>query len=799
MGTLWESAKTIYTYVEQSGISVEDLDIQVHVYTFPMTKDFLTYCKENDYTFHATKGSGDDVDILMSYPHYDFTYTDIDSLEWVTNCTEETKFSVGTCASAGFNFSIFSEKYLDDGTEVNYEDISFKAAVVIPVYDFSYGDTLIAQKQLGIFHVTEYEKEAGMINFTCLDNMRFLDKKATKIANFITVPLKSDVLMANILTKVNLRMGAIPGVKYFQVNKVDHLKKLTFRTIFGYATEPIGAFAYANYIGNICAKCFNVSDAATVTIPYDNIIDDKNSGAGVKINGFEIQYGDNMVSGFLYDEGEEEIEVPVPLTVDNPLFIKKKQDSLEIIGNRLDSRMNGFTFEPYEVTTFLPNFYIEAGDFVNVEDKNGVMHKILVSQLTWRDNLEMEIVSACETEGDESSSYDSDVNEAIQRNENIDDEALDSDVESDEPTTVEMIYTGQEFNAAVKYLTTGYKDVYTVDETIETIEVTHTAPASDAESYTLADTSSEFQLEMYVDGTILKLYTDAEQIILPADSSYMFYLFHNLKNLNMQSNEFDASKVENMYYMFAECGYGGQLEEVILNFNTSNVSNMSYMFKQFGYNLNNTVSVLTLGENFDTSKVTNMNNMFSLAYIKDVELGSGFDTSNVTDMASMFSSCYTNSIELGNKFNTSNVTDMSSMFKNCGKEILTSLALPDSFDTSNVTNMSDMFRGCGYNSLTELKLGSNFNTSKVTNMSGMFRECGYKTLYSVDLGAKFLANENLNSITYMFYYFGKSKTSTGSIIYLPASFLSYLKEKGGDSYASTIGITEEQLAATEYE
>lgn len=699
MGILWESAKTIYTYVEQSGISVEDLDIQVHVYTFPMTKDFLTYCKENDYTFHATKGSGDDVDILMSYPHYDFTYTDIDSLEWVTNCTEETKFSVGTCASAGFNFSIFSEKYLDDGTEVNYEDISFKAAVVIPVYDFSYGDTLIAQKQLGIFHVTEYEKEAGMINFTCLDNMRFLDKKATKIANFITVPLKSDVLMANILTKVNLRMGAIPGVKYFQVNKVDHLKKLTFRTIFGYATEPIGAFAYANYIGNICAKCFNVSDAATVTIPYDNIIDDKSSGAGVKINGFEIQYGDNMVSGFLYDEGEEEIEVPVPLTVDNPLFIKKKQDSLEIIGNRLDSRMNGFTFEPYEVTTFLPNFYIEAGDFVNVEDKNGVMHKILVSQLTWRDNLEMEIVSACETEGDESSFYDSDVNEAIQRNENIDSVPIDDDNEND--VLVYMTYTGRDFNDGIKTLASGsYQDFDDIDEIITGIEVTNEKPRDGVATKEFADTERGQVLTAYMDGTVVKLYTEADIIMLPEDSSYMFASLHALIKLDL--SRFSTEHVINMKNMFA---WTWGLEEINLggDFNTSNVTNMYGMF-----NGTFLLKMLNLGNKFDTSNVTDMSYMFnSIGYRLDYEdifsldLGDKFDTSNVTNMSNMFFYAVPRSLEvslnLGNKFNTSNVTDMHEMFYGsfllAGKSFVMSKI---DFDLTNATDITNMFYDFGF-------------------------------------------------------------------------------------------------------
>ena len=695
---MWESAINIYAYVEQNEMSVEDLDIQVHVYVFPMTKDLLAYCKESDYRFLAI-GSGDDVDTLMSYPHYNFTYTDIDSLEWVTNCTEETKFSVGTCASAGFNFSIFSEKYLDDGTEVNYEDISFKAAVVIPVYDFSYGDTLIAQKQLGIFHVTEYEKEAGMINFTCLDNMRFLDKKATKIANFITVPLKSDVLMANILTKVNLIMGEIPSVKYFQVNKVDHLKKLTYRTIFGYAMEPIGAFAYADYMGNICARCFNASNAAVVTIPYDEVIENKSSGAGVKINGFEIQYGDNMVSGFLYDEGEEEIEVPVPMTVDNPLFIKKKQDSLEIIGNRLDSRMNGFTFEPYEVTTFLPNFYIEAGDFVNVEDKNGVMHKILVSQLTWRDNLEMEIVSACETEGDESSSYDSDVNEAIQRNENIDSVPIDDDNEND--VLVYMTYTGRNFNDGIKTLASGsYQDFDDIDEIITGIEVTNEKPSDGVATKEFADTESGQVLTAYMDGTVVKLYTEADIIMLPEDSSYMFASLHALIKLDL--SRFSTEHVINMKNMFA---WTWGLEEINLggDFNTSNVTNMYGMF-----NGTYLLKTLNLGSKFDTSNVTNMSSMFnSIGYRLDYEdifsldLGDKFDTSNVTNMSNMFSRAVPRSLEvslnLGNKFNTSNVTDMYEMFYGsfllAGKSFVMSKI---DFDLTNATDITNMFYDFGF-------------------------------------------------------------------------------------------------------
>lgn len=723
---MWEGAKTIYNYVDANSIYVEDLDIQLHVYVFPMTKDLLAFCKENSYRFNVLENSGSDEDTIMSYPHYDFTYTDIDSVEWVTNCTEETKFSVGTCASAGFDFSIFSEKYLDDGSVVTYDKIAFKGAVVIPVYDFMYNDALISKKQLGVFHVTDYENESGMINFTCLDNMRFFDKKAKDIDKYITVPVRSDDFFAQILLKLNLLNGTMPGVKYFQINKVDHLKKLTYRTIISYAMEVIGAFAYANNIGEICGKCFNASDAPVVTIPYDDIMEDKSSGAGVKINGYEIQYGSNMAAAFSYAAGEEEIEVPVPMTVDNPLFIKKKQESLDIIGERVKSRMYGFTFEPYEVSTFLPNFKIEAGDFVNVEDKYGELHKILVSQLTWRDNLEMEIVSVCDTGGTDesgSSDYDSDVNEAIQRNGNIDSIPFDGDGESDEPTTVEMTYTGKEFNSKIKTLSIGKYTSYDSSDYsyIRKIIMSETAPEEGITTVQLHNQLSDSDYVIfawYKDYTVF-IYSDADTIVLPEDFSHAFRDMGVLGYLDL--TKFDFSKVKNMSYMFYLCGSGpkdesgNKLEEILLDLpdklNTSNVTNMNYMLS------NNKIKTFDLSK-IDTSNVTDMSGMFSGNYLTSMDL-SGFDTSKVTNMSYMFETSFNiTSLDVSN-FDTSNVTDMSGMFRNLLQ--ITSLDLSN-FDTSKVTDMKYMFRGSS--DLENIYVSEKWDTSNVTSMDSMFESCG---------------------------------------------------------------------------
>lgn len=652
---MWDNAKNIYEYVSRNNIYVEDLDIQLHVYVFPMTSDLLAYCKENSYRIDIFK------DTIISYPHYEFTYTDIDSVEWVTNCTEENAFSVGTCAAASFNFSIFSEKYLNDGSVVTYDKTEFKRAVVIPVYDFIHNNNLIIQKQLGVFHVTDYEKD-DMIDFTCLDNMSFLDKKAKGIQKYISVPLKSNALFGQILRKLNLAEGPVPvAIKYFQVNKVDHLKKLTYRTIISYAMEAIGGYAYANSIGEISYKCFYASAEPVATILYDDVMEEKRKGTGLKINGFDIQYGDNAVSAFSYAAGEEEVEVPVPLTVDNPLFIKKKQESLDTIGKRIFDRMYGFSFDPYEVTIFLPNFYIEAGDFVNVQDKYGEYHKILVSQLTWRDNLEMDIVSAYET-GSTDGDYDSDVNEAIQRNGNVD--CVPDDSDSEGQTVASFSFTGTEFNAAVKTLYNGsYTSYNKTDRAITSILFSESPPDDADDSVILEENTGGNKFIIFApasDRTNIKMYCDADITKLSEDISCMFYGFEALETLDL--SRFDTGNAKSVLQMFNGCYKLTSLD--LSNFNTSNVENMSAMF----------------GSNIA---------------LTSLDLSS-FDTSNVKDMSSMFANCYKMTLFDLSSFNTSNVENMSNMFGNCRET--EQILVGSSWVTA--PNNDSMFSGCSVSEVT---------------------------------------------------------------------------------------------------
>ncbi|MDD3392931.1 MAG: BspA family leucine-rich repeat surface protein [Bacilli bacterium] len=110
------------------------------------------------------------------------------------------------------------------------------------------------------------------------------------------------------------------------------------------------------------------------------------------------------------------------------------------------------------------------------------------------------------------------------------------------------------------------------------------------------------------------------------NSSYLFSYLTNLSSINL--NNFDTTKVTNMYLMFYQCS--SLLSLNLSAFNTSNVTNMAQMF-------NSCTKLITLSiNNFDTSKATNMFKMFyGCSSLTNLNI-STFDTSKVTNMSYMF-------------------------------------------------------------------------------------------------------------------------------------------------------------------
>ncbi len=223
-----------------------------------------------------------------------------------------------------------------------------------------------------------------------------------------------------------------------------------------------------------------------------------------------------------------------------------------------------------------------------------------------------------------------------------------------------------------------------------------------------------------------------QKIVLPADCTYMFAGFKNVKSI--QFNDWvDTSHVANMDFMFANCTSLQQLD--LSGFDTSNVSGMFGMFY-----VCTSLQELDLSS-FNTANVKYMTVMFDgCKSLQQLDL-SNFNTSKVTSISQMFNACSSlQKLDLSS-FNTANVTRMELMFRGC--ESLQQLDL-SGFDTSNVTNMESMFSSC--ESLRELDL-SGFETSKVINMRWMFGWC--KSLRQLDLSG--FDTSEVKDMSNMFY------------------------------------------------
>ncbi len=142
--------------------------------------------------------------------------------------------------------------------------------------------------------------------------------------------------------------------------------------------------------------------------------------------------------------------------------------------------------------------------------------------------------------------------------------------------------------------------------------------------------------------------------------------FQKMPNLNTVSgmHNFNASEVEDMSYMFADC-------------------------PKFTY-----IDFTTAYEHgtFHSPKLKNMRGMFSGCGSLDNLDTRCFDTDEVIYMDSLFYMCSSlTSLDLGD-WNTENVTNMAVMFFGCSN--LKTIYATDIWSTSNVEVSTNMFRGC---------------------------------------------------------------------------------------------------------
>ena len=139
---------------------------------------------------------------------------------------------------------------------------------------------------------------------------------------------------------------------------------------------------------------------------------------------------------------------------------------------------------------------------------------------------------------------------------------------------------------------------------------------------------------------------DCSEFLGASDSSYGTNRFVSYIT-SVKCTNLNTSKVTNMSYMFAMCGFTSSQGSTSIDVSSFDTSNVENMFGMFG--TNSKLASLDLSS-FNTSKVTNMASMFSICSSlstltlpkvssSPVTTGAAWYVGGVTNMNKMFSNC----------------------------------------------------------------------------------------------------------------------------------------------------------------
>lgn len=301
----------------------------------------------------------------------------------------------------------------------------------------------------------------------------------------------------------------------------------------------------------------------------------------------------------------------------------------------------------------------------------------------------------------------------------------DTEIEDCDAFKINMLVTGQEFNAKVKTLANGSEKTYSDSDTVVT-SIEFYSYGKLPINYTKETLTALSSVDVSVDGdnSIMAYYNDNGSIYVysekkiygNSDCDSMFQIFTNLTNLDL--THLDTSTTTIMSGMFYHLSGLTILD--IDNLNTKNAMDMSYMF----YGCIN-LKILDVS-NFNTQNVTTMKAMFaSSSSIGSMALESiigleKFNTKNVKNMQAMFQKCV-NLTELNiNNWNTSNVENMLGLFLECNNLLTLNLS---NWNTRAVNNMNTMFQNT--TNLTCIQVGDNWQVA--TTATDMFSGSGVST------------------------------------------------------------------------
>ena len=238
------------------------------------------------------------------------------------------------------------------------------------------------------------------------------------------------------------------------------------------------------------------------------------------------------------------------------------------------------------------------------------------------------------------------------------------------------------------------------------------------------ETYNEAKVYFWLDGTILKWWSQAKIVYINGSTSNMFQGWVKISSIDFTG--LDTSEMTNMSFMFDECRALSSID--LSGFNTANVTTMQRMFGSAqGHNPANYLTELDLSS-FDTTNLTSIQDMFiRCSMLKTIYV----DPMQWVDRVNKFPSYYAN-IEGGNTFKDCSVLEGKYGTKVKEHGIKASAVYPNEvypdvvYDPNNGDKKDNDMWMRAYYAICDEGVGEDLNGNGLTNEHGYFTDIASK-------------------------------------------------------------------------
>ncbi len=285
-------------------------------------------------------------------------------------CVSGNTVEIGTAIASELTLELDNRDGRFDS--VNFEGAELYVMIGVKKWDaYNWEKAQIQYIPCGYFTVDKPARRLTAISLTGLDRMVKFDRSVN--SSRLSFPTSMRGLLIQICDICGVRVNIDDNLtnSHISIPQYPEEDGLTYRTLLQWIAEATGTCAYIDWDGELRLQWYEDTDAnITLSDRYSSRLEE----APITITGIQINYGNDQT----YLAGSDEYAF---LIEGNALL----QDDPITAVNTLYEKLDGFSYLPFDCAA-KPMPYMYPLDIIHIADKNGTMHKSIITNITYTIN-----------------------------------------------------------------------------------------------------------------------------------------------------------------------------------------------------------------------------------------------------------------------------------------------------------------------------------------------------------------------------------------------------------------------------